>query len=70
MLEKVKMSLELKPLTPEEANSKRIRNDYTFALGVYLVEKLNADELYAKIMSEEKVEDPNFLKNLMRTKED
>lgn len=66
-LERIKISLELKPLKPEEATTKRIRNEFTFALGIYLVEKLNTDELYAKVMSEEKYEDKNFLRNLMKT---
>lgn len=64
----MKISLELKTLTQEETQGKRIRNEFTFALGIYLVEKLNVDELYAKIMSEEKIEDKNFLRNLMKTK--
>ena len=59
--------LELKPITVEEANTKRIRNDYTFALGIYLVEKLNVEELFNKVLSEERIEDKNFMKNLMKT---
>ena len=51
ILEKIKILLELKPLTVEEANTKRIRNESTFALGIYLVEKLNVEELYNKVMS-------------------
>lgn len=51
VLEKIKILLELKPLSVEEANTKRIRNEYTFALGIYLIEKLNVEELYNKVMS-------------------
>lgn len=51
ILEKVKILLELKPITVEEANTKRIRNDYTFALGIYLVEKLNVEDLFNKVLS-------------------
>lgn len=54
-LEKVKLSLEIKPLTREEMSHKKIKNNHAFAFAIYFVEKLTIDELYSKVLSEEKV---------------
>ena len=41
-----------------------------FAFAIYFVEKLNVDELYERIVEEEKVaEIPNYIQRLMNTSE-
>jgi len=69
-LEKIKLSLEIKPLSKEEVNHKKVRNSYTFAFAMYFIEKMAVDELYQKVISEEKVpEVPDYLQKLMKTAE-
>jgi hypothetical protein len=34
---------------------KKIRNGFTFAFAIYFIEKLSVDELYDKIVNEEKM---------------
>jgi len=47
---------------------KKIRNNVTFAFAIYFIEKLSVDELYDKIINEEKMEEvPNYISKLMKT---
>jgi hypothetical protein len=49
---------------------KKIRNNFTFAFAIYFIEKLSIDELFDKIVKDEKLtEVPDFLNKLMKTSE-
>jgi hypothetical protein len=45
------LSLEIKVLSLEESINRKINNEHTYAFSIYLVEKFNIDELYAKIVN-------------------
>lgn len=69
-LDKVKLSMEIKTLTKEESANKKMKNNYIFAFAIYFVEKLTIDELFLKIINEERVpETPDYLNQLMKTNE-
>ena len=48
----IKISLEAKTLTLSEYNQKKIKNNFTFVFGIYIVKRHSVDELYKKILDE------------------